>query len=273
VAVRAGIEVEIPVRARAEVLHLPTVGSCPLPGGEGVVVAGPGGFALRSPDGPTRRQADVPGWAASRWIPLDRARLLIEDADPHRGQFGAPVTGPLDEDDLHGWAGVLTAAEGELATDAPDQLGGLLRGLRAITPLVPAADGAPRSVTARHAPGAVAIAYAGDPSVVAVALVHEFQHTKLGALLDLVDLVADTAAGDELTVGWRPEPRPVGRFCRVRTPIWRSPTSGGAGPRPGPGTPPSATTTGPTGTGPRQRSPPSAPVAGSPTPATGSPPG
>jgi len=38
--------------------------------------------------------------------------------------------------------------------------------------------------------------------------VHEFQHTKLGAVLDLIDLV-DPNTSDRLTVGWRPDPRPI----------------------------------------------------------------
>ena len=37
---------------------------------------------------------------------------------------------------------------------------------------------------------------------------HEFQHAKLGAVLDLVDLV-DPADTGLTTVGWRPDPRPA----------------------------------------------------------------
>jgi uncharacterized protein len=77
--------------------------------------------------------------------------------------------------------------------------------VRAITPL----DGTHRSATSRDAFGALAIAYTADPAELAVLLVHEFQHTKLGAVLDVIDLVREEAAGHLLTVGWRPDPRPV----------------------------------------------------------------
>jgi len=55
--------------------------------------------------------------------------------------------------------------------------------------------------------GAVAAAPAG-PAELAVLLVHEFQHAKLGALLDLYDL-HDRDSDARITVGWKPEPRPV----------------------------------------------------------------
>ena len=48
-----------------------------------------------------------------------------------------------------------------------------------------------------------------DPARFAVTIVHEFQHSKLGALLDLVPLYAP-AGTRRLRVPWRPDPRPVG---------------------------------------------------------------
>jgi uncharacterized protein len=41
-----------------------------------------------------------------------------------------------------------------------------------------------------------------------VMLVHEFQHSKLGALLDLLDLIP-AGTDDRIMVGWRPVPRPI----------------------------------------------------------------
>jgi uncharacterized protein len=95
-----------------------------------------------------------------------------------------------------------------LADDAPDQLPALRRGIRTITPLEPAPDGPQRSATSRDAFGALGIAYTADPRELAVLMAHEFQHTKLGAVLDLIDL-ARPDTGALLDVGWRPDPRPV----------------------------------------------------------------
>ena len=137
------------------------------------------------------------------------AEVLLEDADPYRDRFGSPPAGRLDESEVDAWAAGLAAAWAILGEDAPEQIDGLRRGLRAITPLEKAADGTIRSATSRHAFGALGIARPEDPAVLAVLLVHEFQHIKLGAVLDLIDLVPDEAAGERLRVGWRPDARPV----------------------------------------------------------------
>ncbi|MBU2665596.1 FxsB family radical SAM/SPASM domain protein [Actinoplanes bogorensis] len=210
VAVRAGLPVEVPVRAHGGRIHLPTVGFFAAPAAEVTVVAGPGSFTLRWPGGrvaiPSGGEAH--GWHAARWCTVAGARILIEDADPYRDRLEHAATGYLARDDAESWAAALQSAWTHLAEDAPDQLDGLRAGLRAIVPLAPAPDGTLRSATSRHAFGALGVARTG-PGELAVLLVHEFQHTKLGAVLDLIDLVPDDAAGDRLRVGWRPDPRPV----------------------------------------------------------------
>jgi uncharacterized protein len=170
-----------------------------------VVLRWPGGRAEMPPAGARH----VPGWHAARWVTLDGVRVLLEDADPYRDSLEFAAAGRLDAEGEQGWSAVLAAAWERLADDAPDQLDGLRRGLRAIVPLEPAPDGTLRSATSRHAFGALGLVRTADPAAAAELLVHEFQHTKLGAVLDLIDLVPDDAAGDRLRVGWRPDPRPV----------------------------------------------------------------
>ncbi|MBM2616226.1 FxsB family radical SAM/SPASM domain protein [Actinoplanes sp. LDG1-06] len=210
VAVRAGLPVEVPVRAHGGRIHLPTVGFFAAPAAEVTVSAAPGSFTLRWPGGRASVAGDAGarGWHAARWVTVDGVRILLEDADPYRDRLQHAATGHLDATAAGGWSSALRGAWEALSVDAPDQIGGLRQGLRAIVPLAPAPDGTLRSATSRHAFGALGIART-DPAELAVLLVHEFQHTKLGAVLDLIDLVPDDAGGDRLKVGWRPDPRPV----------------------------------------------------------------
>src|SRR5690606_12147834 len=102
----------------------------------------------------------------------------------------------------------------------------------------------------RHAFGAVAIALPADPAVLALLLLHEFQHVKMGAVLDILDLYDES---DErlFYAPWRNDLRPlegllqgayahiaVTDFWRVRRYVdpergdvqfarWRSDTAGG----------------------------------------------
>ncbi|WP_433384629.1 FxsB family cyclophane-forming radical SAM/SPASM peptide maturase [Actinoplanes sp. CA-142083] len=132
----------------------------------------------------------------------------LDDASPFRDVYGFPVAGALAKEDVAAWEEVLDAAWKVVEIDAPEQLAGLRRGVKTITPLEAAKDGTQRSATSRDAFGALGIAYTPDPEEMAVLLVHEFQHTKLGAVLDLIDLVKEDASG-RLDVGWRPDPRPI----------------------------------------------------------------
>jgi len=141
---------------------------------------------------------------SDRVVSLGGSPVEIDHVDPHRDVFGFPVA-PADDSP---WESVLAEAWGVLLADAPPYADGLRRGLRAITPLTPSTDGTRRSATSRDAFGAIGIAFTRSPAELAVLLVHEFQHTKLGAVLDLIDLV-DPNTSDRLTVGWRPDPRPI----------------------------------------------------------------
>ena len=193
VAVRAGIAVEVPVLARQGWIHLPTVGAFRAPAGEVLIASGPGSFTLRWPGGravvPADGTAAAPGWRAARWVTAGGVRVLLEDADPYRNRLSHAAPGRLDDAAADGWARALAAAWAHLAVDAPDQEPGLRRVLRVIVPLTAAADGSPRGATSRHAFGAVGLAPPTDPATLAALLVREFQHTKIDAVLDLVDLV------------------------------------------------------------------------------------
>jgi uncharacterized protein len=89
------------------------------------------------------------------------------------------------------------------------------------------AGGALSSAAARSAFGAVGIARPDSADELALLLLHEFQHVKLGALLDMYDLV-HSRDGRLYAVAWRADPRPAegalqGAYAHLAvTDFWRA---------------------------------------------------
>ncbi|XVU30245.1 aKG-HExxH-type peptide beta-hydroxylase [Actinoplanes sp. CA-054009] len=218
VAIRAGAPADVQVHAHDGLIHLPTVGVFAAPAEQVRVTAGRSSVVLRWPGGraelPAAGGRQIPGWHACRWVVLDGVRVLLDDADPYRDRLEFADAAWLDADGERDWADRLAATWEQVAVDAPAHLDGLRGGLRAIVPLAVAPDGAARGVTSRHAFGAVGLSPTADPAEAAVLLVREFQLTKIGAVLDLIDLVPDDAVTERLPVGWRDEPRPVEAVLR-----------------------------------------------------------
>ncbi|WP_238008255.1 FxsB family cyclophane-forming radical SAM/SPASM peptide maturase [Dactylosporangium sp. AC04546] len=212
-AVRAGLGAEIEVPVQRGVLHLPTVGTVYWPAPVDTtarLVSGPEGFTVRGPDRTLEIRLDRPAqphWQPARWVELDGWRLRIEDGDPLRDCHQWPVAGRLGDDDDRAWRAGLAEAWRIIADEVPGYVPGLRHGLHTVVPLEADPAGAVRASTARNAFGSVASVLT-DPAELAVVLTHEFQHGKLGALLDLVDLF-DTESPVRLRVGWRPDPRPI----------------------------------------------------------------
>ncbi|WP_433241103.1 aKG-HExxH-type peptide beta-hydroxylase [Actinomadura nitritigenes] len=69
--------------------------------------------------------------------------------------------------------------------------------------------GADVSSSARDAFGAISAALPEEPTMLCLLLLHEFQHVKLGAVLDFVDLY-DVTERRTFPVPWRADPRPLG---------------------------------------------------------------
>jgi uncharacterized protein len=138
------------------------------------------------------------------------ARLAVEDLDPFRDCQGWPVTGRLPAAKWLEWRRGLASAGQQLAAALPAYASGLGAGLRAVVPLQPAAART-RSATARQAFGAIAAALPAESNraeELADLLLHEFQHVKFNAVLDLYDLF-DPGYRGRLRVPWREDPRPV----------------------------------------------------------------
>ncbi len=210
-AIRAGLGAELAVPVVEGAVYLPTLGVADLSGADSAVLrTAPGSVRLVHDD--RVLTIDLSGSApATAWVPsahaeLDGHSVVIEDSDPYRSCHQWPTSGRLNREARVTWQHSLAGAWRVVRSDAPRHAPGLVAGLHVVTPLAAAPDGTHRASSTRHAFGAVAAAQASHEAL-AVMLVHEFQHAKLAALLDVVDLVDRDYRG-RLQVGWRPDPRP-----------------------------------------------------------------
>jgi hypothetical protein len=157
---------------------------------------------------------DAPGWWGLRRITATAerrtVRVWLDDTDPYRdvADFASPTR--LDPGMFGAWAEAMQAAWSELCAHWPEYADSLSAGLRSITPLPPGQAGdVTRSASSGDAFGAALISRPANGTALAVALVHEFQHIKLGGLLHLVPLHDETEVSDNLYAPWRDDPRPL----------------------------------------------------------------
>ncbi|MFC5663624.1 FxsB family cyclophane-forming radical SAM/SPASM peptide maturase [Kitasatospora misakiensis] len=210
-AVRAGRGDSVVVPVREGVLHLPTLGRLVLGGGarEARITGGRTGWTARTDDDA------VAGSSDPCWQPLRRTvrGIALEDVDPQRAAHRWPVADRLTDAEYAGWARDLGEAADLLDRDLPEYAPGLWAGLTTVTPLRPTPDGHDVSSAARQAFGAVGIARPRTSSTLALLLVHEFQHVKLGAVLDREELYdrSDTRLFEAFGLS----PRPIGSLFQA----------------------------------------------------------
>lgn len=204
--------VRVPVRDGA--VRLPGLGRVLVDAadGEAAEVAADGSGFRVSAAGRTLRIA-AQGPADAWWHPVRRVGpagwpVALEDTDPHRDAHQWPPVPRQDASEVKAWHEDLVAAWDFLGREMPRYVPGLAAGLGTITALVPPGDGSDVSGAARQAFGAVGIARPATPVTLALLVAHEFQHVKLGAVLDLVDLF-DPDDTRLFHAPWRPDPRPL----------------------------------------------------------------
>ncbi|MGW4498114.1 FxsB family cyclophane-forming radical SAM/SPASM peptide maturase [Micromonospora sp. NPDC004336] len=217
-AVHAGIRADLPVPVRDGRVSLPTLGAIAGHAERGVVRLATDDGDVRvggrrfDPDagrpGDPAREDDPDGWLPVRTVHVDGHRLLLEDTDPHRDCYDVPVEPRLTGAAATAWVRRLERAVRRVGAETPDYAAGVRALLRAVVPLRPDAAGRFRSAAAGAAFGAVAVTAVPDDATLAVLLVHEVQHLKLSAALDVCDLF-DRDDTRTLTVPWRDDPRPV----------------------------------------------------------------
>ncbi|MEU9076586.1 HEXXH motif-containing putative peptide modification protein [Kitasatospora sp. NPDC048538] len=173
-----------------------------LAAGERVPLDGLAAF-LRAGSGPALAlECDGLGWSP-----------VIDHAGPRRVDYGRPPAGPLGAAELALWEDQLERAWRILVRRHPGYARAVAACVGVIVPLRPAPGGAAVSAAARRAYGGVAASLPGDPVLLALALVHEFLHVQLGALLDLVPLHRPNGAA-VYHAPWRPDLRPVGALLQ-----------------------------------------------------------
>lgn len=217
-AANSGLDFEIDVPVRDGLAVLPGRGAARLP------LQGLGQATVRGDGTQTSVVADgvhvtVPqvGDRAPEWLELRRlsaaadglsVEVDLDDLDPSRCYGFPAVAGRLSDADVAAWAAQFTAAWQLLVQHHRSYAAALAAGLRSLIPQVVAQAGHSTSATSTDAFGAVALSLPPDPVALALALVHEFQHAKLSALLDLTEL-HQARADVRYYAPWRDDPRPL----------------------------------------------------------------
>ena len=127
-------------------------------------------------------------WQSVRMLWGPGYRMALEDTDPFRDCYQRSAATRLTDAEFARWQQGLQAAWPEIERPRGAYAPSLAAGLSTLMPLAAAQDGRGVSAAARTSFGAVAMALPDDPVTLARLLIQEFQHVKLGAILDLYDL-------------------------------------------------------------------------------------
>ena len=149
-------------------------------------------------------ESDDRPWRPTRRLDLDGLSVRLEDTDPYRDCHEWPLIDRAYS--VAPWRRGLDDAWQAIRAVAPQYVPTVTGALRVVAPLAPDRAGRQRSSASRDAFGAVAVALPGETSALARLVVHELQHVKLGAVLDLCDLVIPGHPG-MLRVPWRDDLR------------------------------------------------------------------
>jgi HEXXH motif-containing protein len=177
-----------------------------------------GGALVVHSDGATVRVPSDACSDAESWLGLRRLTaqahnrsiaVHLDDLDPYRDGYHAPAAARLSPGEVAQWQQVFAAAWDLLAQYAPGRADELAAGLRSLVPLMQLDPRSARSATVRDAFGTFGLTLPSTAADFAVALVHEFQHSKLSGVLDLMPLY-NPAAQELYFAPWRTDPRPVG---------------------------------------------------------------
>lgn len=133
-------------------------------------------------------------------------RVWLEDKDPYHG-FGEPLPPvELADSEFAEWRKLLAEAWDVLTLNHPRHARELAAGLRMLVPIEPDIDAVGASAPAAF--GGIRLSVNQSATEFAESLVHEMQHSKLNALLGLVNLTAGDDCARHLAP-WRDDPRPL----------------------------------------------------------------
>ncbi|HET8659606.1 MAG TPA: HEXXH motif domain-containing protein [Micromonosporaceae bacterium] len=224
VVLAAAVHAGLPLRTRVPVgcggVLLPTLGLARFPSVTGYAVADAdstgGSCRLRVHDHevvvPAAPEVDGVHWWGLRQVRCrSGARTLavsLDDIDPYRNLADPVEPSRLDDRAVDTWRRLLDAAWEILGRRHSATADAMAVGLASIAPLAYDPSWTVRSASTGDGFGAALISLPPDPVTLAVTLVHEFQHIKLGGLLHLITLYREDDQ-ERLYAPWRPDPRPL----------------------------------------------------------------
>jgi HEXXH motif-containing protein len=202
-AIKAGVDAEIEVPVLNGTVLLPSLGIAHAIGDTAVVATMVG--EVRSGDRRVELRAGAPGWRDLRPATAGDLRVVVDDLDPFRmpATDGEP-TGRLTAAQVAELRGTLRAAWPLLSAASAAEVAAIVK---VIVPYQ-APDAGLVSTSSPQAFGTVAMSRQPDRYTCAETLVHETQHLKLCALLDLVELTRPDD-GQRYYAPWRADPRPA----------------------------------------------------------------
>jgi HEXXH motif-containing protein len=167
-------------------------------------------------DIPVDPGGDAPGWRGLRVLSATAAgvpvRFVLDDLDPYR-MPGASLRGRLSPAEVAAWRSYLSRAWELLVRRHADAAAEIREVTTTLTPLATRpADVATRcqqSASSQETFGCTALSSPADVPTLAVTLVHEVQHAKLAALMEITPLTRPDD-GRRYYAPWRDDPRPLG---------------------------------------------------------------
>lgn len=202
-AIKAGIDAEIEVPIVNGTVVLPSLGVADARGYTAVVSTK--NAEIRSGDLRVEARTGESGWQDLRHARVGSLDVIIDDLDPLRmpSTDGEP-TSRLTPTQVTEFASSLSDAWDVLPSPSAEQIAAIIR---VVVPYQ-APESGRVSTSSPQSFGAVAMSRQPDKYACAETLVHETQHLKLCALLDLVALTRPDD-GQRFYAPWRTDPRPA----------------------------------------------------------------
>jgi HEXXH motif-containing protein len=161
--------------------------------------------------------ADTDNWWSLRHLQADGScgplTVWLDDLDPFRDLADPEPPARLDDNAFGRWQNLLHEAWALLCEHHTDSASALAEAVVSLVPMRSAPGWGTRSASNGEAFGSVMVSEPPDAVTLAVSLVHEFQHIKLGALMHLLTFVGDDD-GSLYYAPWRDDPRPLSGFLQ-----------------------------------------------------------
>ncbi|WP_117208408.1 HEXXH motif domain-containing protein [Allorhizocola rhizosphaerae] len=200
---------QIAIPGLGVVVAPPTADAARLVAGDGRLTVYAGDTVIHLPHEP---EVESSVWLPVRSLagaaPRHSIALSLDDLDPYRHGHHAPPAPRLAAAEVDLWRRLFAEAWQLLAEHLPERAAELAAGLRTLVPLQQKDRHTSRSATIRHAFGVFGLTRPQSAADFAVTLVHEFQHSKLSAILDLTSL-SDPQDTRRYFAPWRTDPRPL----------------------------------------------------------------